>query len=292
MKKALFFAFMLLSCGVFAQQNQIVEPWKLWSNLHTYCHSDGTEYATDYIRFEGDTLVNGIYYKKVWQSEDENHNNWIFYGYFIREENEKVYLKPMFEGENLLYDFSLQGVGDTVTIFNPLTTSPLHLTLTEIDSVETTNGWRTRWKLMADGYENPEYWIKGIGSMSGVLNSGTAVFGGLCGSATLLCEHEHDTLIYQNPNYGSCYIITTGLQKKKEGDAFTAHYNRQSKTLSLHFVDASRRDLLIDDFQGRILLKKKIETQNFVTPISVSSQLIVITVFKQNRSKTVKLFVL
>ena len=289
MNKILFFTFMILSCGVYAQQNQIVEPWKLWANLHAYCHSNGTEYTTDYIRFEGDTLINGVLYKKVWQSEDENQNTWIFYGYYIREENEKVYLKPMFENENLLYDFSLQGVGDTVTIFNPLTTSPLHLTLSEIDSVETTDGWRIRWKLMADGYENPEYWIHGIGSMSGVLNSGTAVFGGLCGSATLLCEHERDTLIYQNPDFGSCYIITTGLHKKKEGNRFTAHYNRQSKTLSFHFVDASPRTILIHDLQGQILWKKRIETQSFVTPIAVSTPIIVITIFEKNRSETMKL---
>ena len=144
---------------------------------------------------------------------------------------------------------------------------------------------------MADGYENPEYWIHGIGSMSGVLNSGTAVFGGLCGSATLLCEHEWDTLIYQNPDYGSCYIITTGLQKKKEGNRFTAHYNRLSKTLSFHFVDASPRTILIHDLQGQIVWKKRIETQSFVTPISISTPIIVITIFEQNRSETMKLTV-
>ncbi len=238
----------------FAQrQNQIVEPWKMWANLHIYCHSTGTEYSTDFIRFNGDTVVDGISYKKVEYAEDEAHENWNFYGYFIREENKKVFLKRPFEPEGLIYDFTLQNIGDTVTINNPVTNSALFLTLTAIDSVETTGGWRQRKKFSAEGYEPEEYWIDGIGSGSGVLNSGMAVFGGLCGAAELLCEHEYDTLVYQNPQYGSCYIVTTGMEEINGNSVVSVYFNNGNNELVLKFKNSGKKEIVVYDINGRTL---------------------------------------
>lgn len=270
-------------------QNQIVEPWKRWANLHEFCHPQGTEYSTDYIRFEGDTVVEGITYKKVWRSEDENHENWMFYGYFIREENGKVYLRRPFEEEGLCYDFTLQQPGDTVTIHNPLTASPLLLTLTETDSVETTDGWRERWKLTAEGHQTPEYWIKGIGSMSGVLNSGTAVFGGVCGSATLLCEHEHDTLIYQNPEFGSCYIVTTGMEENEMPD-FKVFSTQHNPAVRILFSKTGHYNIKITTLQGKILTETTVNGNSWSSsPVRLPHGILFVTVSHNSQKQTRKI---
>ncbi len=289
-KHFVFLPFLLFAFSANAQ-NQIVEPWKMWANLHEYCHSNGTEYSTDYIRFEGDTTIDDITYKKVWQSEDENHENWLFYGFFIREENQKVYLRRPFEEEGLCYDFTLQQTGDTVSIVNPLVTAPLLLTLTEIDSVETADGWRERWKLTAQGYETPEYWIKGIGSMSGVLNSGTAVFGGLCGSATLLCEHEFDTLVYQNPDYGSCYIVTTGIKEKNQTPVIKS-VMLNSQSLRLALGETGQYRIRIVSLRGQTVAETLVNGNRWNYPKQkLPHGLLFVTVIAGNKTETRKIFV-
>ncbi|MBU1369466.1 MAG: T9SS type A sorting domain-containing protein, partial [Bacteroidetes bacterium] len=51
-----------------------------------------------------------------------------------------------------------------------------------------------------------ETWIEGIGSNKGICWSGSIFVVG--GWFRLLCMHENETLIYSNPNYESCYLIT------------------------------------------------------------------------------------
>jgi hypothetical protein len=294
MRYLLSFILVFVATLTYAQrQNQIVEPWKMWSNLHVYCHVNGTEYSTDYIRFNGDTAIDGENYKKVEYAEDEAHENWSFYGYFIREENNKVFLKRPFEPEGLIYDFTLQNTGDTVTINNPVTSSPLHLTLVETDSVETTGGWRKRRKFVADGYQTPEYWIEGTGSLSGVLNSGMAVFGGLCGSAELLCQHEHDTLVYQNPDYQTCYLLTTGIEKKENKmPGPSVFYNKNSNKVVIKCKNRETRKVVIYNINGNVL--ESFNMKNNYAAISMPDNvdyLIFVTVAGNHKCTTRKLLV-
>jgi hypothetical protein len=56
---------------------------------------------------------------------------------------------------------------------------------------------------------NPDYhetWIEGLGSDKGIIYSGSALLVG--GWVYLLCVHKDDDLIYINPNFDDCYIIT------------------------------------------------------------------------------------
>ena len=75
----------------------------------------GNEYRSYWIKFEGDTIINDLEYKKVLQADDSIHSDWYING-FIREEvaNQKVYLYDKYRDENmLLYDFSLE-TGDSI----------------------------------------------------------------------------------------------------------------------------------------------------------------------------------
>ncbi len=252
MRKKAIIILLLASTGVLFSQ-EIVDPAKLWSNMAEFCHPSGNTYSTDFIRFDIDTIIDDQIYQKVWISEDEEHQEWNFYGAFIREKDGQVFYREMFGEEGLIYNFNLE-IGDSVIIDNPRTPGMLKLFFTEIDSVEIANGYRERWKLVSNTYENSEYWIRGIGSQTGVINSGTGVYGGLCGSYTLLCQKYDDELIYQNPEYNSCYILTTNVNNNDMvQEQITLNYDRSSKTVKLQMEANQYQTVIISNLLGVIV---------------------------------------
>lgn len=265
----LFISLLLLIVSSVDAQNHIVVENKIWSNVLEDCLPEGNVYTTYYHRFEGDTLVNGKSFKKVMIAEDELHQEWFFGGQFIREENNRVYLLDSFGEEGLIYDFNLVQ-GDTVTINNPLAPDGLLLTLTGIDSVETFDGYRKRWKLEWNEFSTPEYWIEGVGSQSGVLNSGTGVFGPLCGAYTLLCEKEDGVTIYQNPDYQTCYyvLLDVGEENEKAND-FKIRYSNGGERINLLFGNDKIKNIQITSLTGNIILK----TQSYDQELSIDQSI-------------------
>ena len=252
MRKKAIIILLLASTGVLFSQ-EIVDPAKLWSNMAEFCQPSGSTYSTEFIRFDIDTIIDDQIYQKVWISEDEEHQEWNFYGTFIREDDGQVFYREIFGEEGLIYNFNLE-IGDSVIIDNPRTPGMLKLFFTEIDSVEIANGYRERWKLVSNTYENSEYWIRGIGSQTGVINSGTGVYGGLCGSYTLLCQKHDSELVYQNPEYNSCYILTTNVNNNDViQKQITLSYDRSLKTVKLQMKANQYRTVIISNLLGVII---------------------------------------
>ena len=256
MKKYL--AFLMIIYTFASEAQEIVDSTKIWSNLTGYCHPEHTVYTTEYYSFTGDTLIDGNNYKLVYISEDEFHEEWFFFGAFIREENGRVYYRNYSGEEGLIYDFNLEP-GDTVTINNPREPSPVLLTLVDIDSVETPGGYRERWKLTNEDYETPEYWLRGVGSSSGVINSTSNIFGGMCGLYILLCALQDEEEIYHNPDYDSCYYDELIVGQEETGTpvvpSYDMRYLASEKTIKLHFSSAEKRTIIITDIQGHLLKK-------------------------------------
>lgn len=251
-------------------QNIIVDENKMWSNMQEHCLPEGTTYSTFYNRFEGDTIIEGKTYKMVMISEDEDYSEWFFFGSFIREENGRVYYREYLGEEGLIYDFNLE-LGDTITINNPLAPDGLLLTLTEIDIIETNDGYRERWKLEKDSLSPPEYWIEGIGSQSGVINSGTTVFGGLCGGYTLLCASENDYTVYMNPNYETCYymLLDDGPEYPVQNDfSFDLIYSTSQKHLEVRFENDDEKLLMVTNRNG--ITVSKIQSREERTSIDLN----------------------
>ena len=253
MKKLVYILLFIIAVPSLEAQ-EIVDNQKLWSILTGHCLPDYTTYTTSFFKFDEDTIIDGKLYQKVFISEDEFQEEWFFFGSFIREENNKVYLREYFGEEGLIYDFNLQ-LGDTVVVNNPRAVSEVALVLTEIDSVETTDGYRDRWKLTNDEFMIPEYWIEGIGSMGGVLNSSTEVFGGLCGTYILLCQEESGSTIYLNPEYEYCYYLLldddTDIESRE--NSFNVNYNPLSQAIELTFFDRGDRSIHLTDINGRMI---------------------------------------
>ncbi|MFK5854559.1 MAG: T9SS type A sorting domain-containing protein [Bacteroidota bacterium] len=292
MKKIFFIAIVfVLSSTMYSQE--IVNSTKLWSIMTEHCQPWGSNYSTEFFRFDVDTVVNDVVYKKVWISEDENHEEWNFYGAFIREEAGLVYFKEMFEEEGLIYNFNLE-IGDSVVINNPRAAGALTLLLVEIDSIELEDGYRERWKLSNSGYPDFEYWIRGIGSETGVINSSTGVYGGLCGLFTLLCEKENDNLIYQNSEIGSCYLYITDIVDKVEitDIEFVLNYNNKTRSLKIRFDESKVRTVFISSITGAEIVKKQISSNYFMHNFTDSkSGLYIVTVIEDGKVVSKKIII-
>jgi len=285
---------LIVVSGFYAQQNQIVVENKIWSNVREDCLPEGNIYTTFYHRFQGDTTIEDRQYKKVMIAEDELYQEWYFSGSFIREDSGRVYfMEYSDEEEGLIYDFNLK-MGDTVTINNPLVTEGLLLTLTTIDSIETISGYRTRWKLEKNEYSTPEYWIEGIGSQSGVLNSGTGVFGPLCGAYTLLCEKEDNITIYQNPDYETCFYILLEVEDRQIEDSFKfeVRYSRSGEQLNILFNNSEPKNVQIASLTGIHVFKTQTHNQQISLDKSkFSAGLYIISVIQNGKAYSRKVMI-
>ncbi len=137
--KRFYLIVLVFSFVSFAYSQEIVNPDKVWSIMEEHCQPWGSNYSTEFIRFDTDTIIDGTVYQKVWIAEDEYHQNWNFYGAFIREDEGLVYYRELFSEEVLIYNFNLE-IGDSVVVDNPRAAGALTLVLAEIDSVLLENG--------------------------------------------------------------------------------------------------------------------------------------------------------
>ena len=261
--------------------------------MQEHCLPEGNQYTTFFHRFEGDTLIEGKTYKKVWIAEDEHHQNWFFYGAFVREENNRVYYREFFGEEGLIYDFNIT-LGDTVTVTNPLAPDGILLTLTGIDSIQTEQGYRKRWKLVKDEFSTDEYWIEGIGSESGVLNSGTGVFGGLCGSYTLLCFHEENNPVYLNPEYETCYyMLLDDGNNVSHKESFDLKYDRFNQQLNIKFSDREPKQIILRNISGIPVYNNQSEDDSVsIHLFNFPKGLYIVTVIQKGQMSSRKLMIL
>ena len=180
-----------------------------WNVLH---HTEPYHYTweTEIQYIEGDSIIDGIAYKQVWRKKSSDGTGLRIKG-FVREESKRVYSRILsyYSGdwelgeEVLLYDFNL-AVGDTVT-----TVGEAAITLIVIEESEVEVNGTMRRQLGLGGEPWPfgsvyEYWIEGVGSTYGFMNSGSET---ICGSSShLLCYYENDNQIWDNEDYDSCVM--------------------------------------------------------------------------------------
>jgi hypothetical protein len=193
--------------SVASGQNEIpfVDTTKVWNILEIDVAP--TSKVTSIIKFSGDTIWNEINYRKVFQSVDSLQTNWTLYGMIREDTTCKVYFKFLADtSDRLLYDFNAE-VGDSLYIPTQINEYP-PLIVDSIDILFLSDTPRKRYFLHRGGKNKGmnEIWIEGIGSLYGVIYSGYAGSSGKI--LELLCFYENDTLIYQNPDYESCFITT------------------------------------------------------------------------------------
>lgn len=178
----------------------ILEPTAVWTQGTSGGWPNGTvTYGYSKYRLQGDTVINGTTYQKMYASNNELAFNpsTATYRFAIRENDQgQVWIHRQNDTEEILYmDFSLE-VGDTgmvfgENIFDGSNTSP-GLVLAK-DSVLIGSEYRTRLQvqMLPGQYCITEYWIEGIGNTGGFLRDLASCFISDIGFKQLIC-HELD----------------------------------------------------------------------------------------------------
>lgn len=265
MKKAAFIILSIMSISLTWAQtyHPLVDTNKVWSIAHSYAQP--FRYMSDFTKFEGDTTFNGHLYKQVWTTSDTTLESWNADGY-IREENKQVYYLSWSGGptNNLLYDFGANA-GDTILLFSdPM---GLYFVVDSVDNIILLSG-ESRRRVNLSGYLTGDFmgndtWVEGMGSLYGVLQSGTCVLVG--DNPLLLCFHENDTLKYFNNSNSSCFIVTGIESHQPEAELVKVFPNPSDGFLSIHVNDASIlpiKIILYDPLGKHILEKELTDTDN------------------------------
>jgi hypothetical protein len=185
--------------------NNIVHENAVWSTLDIHCLPTGTTYSTYHIKFEGDTIIEGLDYKIIWRCDDEFLLSWNFYGAIREDDQQQVFLRPPFNFEGKIYDFGVS-MGDTIQTTNHfLNSDPLTFVVTGVDSVLLLDRFRKRITVYEYDLMIEEVWIEGLGCPYGVLRSSNFGYGASCGLTESLCFEEAGLLVYQHPAYNSCH---------------------------------------------------------------------------------------
>ncbi len=158
---------------------------------------------TSSFKFSGDTTVQQTNYKKLYFSDDEQKENWALHSLWV-ERNDSVYKYSLNTEEQLLvYDFNISE-NDSFHCRN----TGLYL---YVDSIKTKEWGTSERKIIYFHSEGNNYlhtiWIKGVGQNGLITRSSEVGITG--GISSILCFEENGQLIYQNPEYNSCYIFTT-----------------------------------------------------------------------------------
>ena len=189
------------------QYEPIVADGKQWNVLFSYPWSppEPQHKYTDIYKIEGDTLVDGMSYKVMYTTRNENLTGWSVCG-VIRETEDKqvLYRRDGSSYDEILYDFSME-VGDTI-IMNGSGFYPDWMFVVETNEI-LINGEPRKQIVLEYSWGDQEVWIEGIGSLYGIIDSGSLFLTG--GSTNLLCYYEDGDLIWQNttPGYDECYMV-------------------------------------------------------------------------------------
>lgn len=186
-------ALLAVSFGAKAQTWHIMGEY-IWSPPHPTGTYEETHYQAE------DVMINGMEYHTIYiQGQGE------LLGAYRNEGNQVYYCKwngSDYEEEVILYDYDLEE-GD---FFNDEDPHPM-----EVTSIYTiTDFYGVTRKVFEFSFigleEETEFWIEGIGSSKGFVNSCNYTPTNDGAIFHLLCYHVGDELIYINPEYNSCDI--------------------------------------------------------------------------------------
>lgn len=292
--KYIFFIISIVICSnVFGQSERVIVNENMtWSTLEVHCMPNGNNYSTYYIRFAEDTLIDGLTYKRMWHCSEESQTNWNLYGFIREDEDNKVYLRPPDYIEGLVYDFGCN-VGDTVETWNIyLNNDSLHFVVTDIDSVLLLDGYRKRITLLEYNNMLEEVWVEGLGSYYGILNSGNNAYGGACGAYEALCFEREGDLIYQHPEYNTCYYDFSVNTAEFADERISIYPNPAQDYVYLDYTEDGNREIELYDIAGKVFFKKFVSGNKVLLNLQeLESGIYFIKVVSDNSHPTFKVIV-
>ena len=197
---------------------KLVEEGKIWSTVIEMVD----DLSTYWITFGTDTIINGETYKRVLESDNQTMDPSYRFGFIREDTTKKVYFRNNSDYEGLLYDFGAN-IGDTILIVNTFSWNCLDDLTAVVDTIFYSNiitiinncpslpaQYNTSLKDYSerkiiivkklDSEDQLDYWIEGIGSISGVLESGSHFMNcEICSwyiTNYLLCHFENSVQVY------------------------------------------------------------------------------------------------
>ena len=179
-----------------------------WNVVYIASMNYPNDYSTEIQSIRDNITLDGVDYKLVWTKSKYG----IAKAGAVREEDKRVYyrrkISQNYQDEVLLYDFNLT-VGDTATVG----WGGEQVIVLEESQVQVGGTMRRQLGLamyFGNGVsgEVEEYWIEGMGSTYGFLNSGYEGFVGAF--VHLLCYHENGNLIWDNEEFDDCVMNSDG----------------------------------------------------------------------------------
>jgi hypothetical protein len=236
---------------------QLIDSTKIWSTLD-YWSWMPSMHITYYHKFCGDSIIGQYQYIKILESLDELHLNWYYKGLIRSDSNGYIYMRNNNDIEGLCYRFDVNA-GDLIEFTNPFS---YNICATEVISVDTVlvepgNQLRKRITLAPmNQWANEEYWVEGIGSLAGILNSGFHVLPITGGGNDLLCQWDDDELLYSSPDYDFCYSTTVSVSDnmgQKINISVCPNPMTNQSVLSFEGITGSNFKLEITDMCGKLL---------------------------------------
>jgi hypothetical protein len=189
----------------------------------------------------GDTIINTVSYKKIYENWGFNFNvaaSNTYYRGAIREFGKKVYkVNPGTTIEGILYDFNL-AIGDTARSID-LYGNVLKKKITGFNFIVYNGIMHRKWIL-----QGGEYWLEGIGSSYGLFNS---LSQGFDWCSTLVCMSIDGTVQYNTTTLGC--------------NNATSPYNCDGGFVGINelLIDNSRSIIFPNPFSSSAILKTTIE---------------------------------
>lgn len=239
---------LFLSIGVFSQN--FIDETKQWNIVSQLFES--TDYFTSIYQFSGDSVHNGKTYHKLYESDDLDQENWSFNSLWY-ENNDSIYkYNSLSNQDDLIYDFNI-GVGDTFVVNNLLSL--------KVDSITDNNRGETskkHWYLSRlDGYSlTTTVWIEGIGQTGYFVRSTEIDIVGAV--VELLCFHKNGNLIYQNPEFNSCYVFTS-VPTIKNNQNLVKVNNTGGSLITVKPLSSSLGVIDVYTLTGHKIITKKME---------------------------------
>ncbi|MDA3816169.1 MAG: hypothetical protein PF486_02255 [Prolixibacteraceae bacterium] len=227
----------------------------MWCNTRIGTEVNST-YESYYIKFAGDTTINEEGYKFIMRSDDQNHENWYYYGLIMEDSiNGQVYLyDKTSETKSLLYDFGLEQ-GDSIESYgeNYVVDTVIYQTFGSIGELS-----------KHIFFENGRVWIKGVGSLRGVLEGVPNLPLSTGATLDLVCFYENDEKVYQNARYNDCYVNTTAVTTLEDQAKFIEVFPSDIGILTIRTSNNKQGEFMLFDLEGRNIIKQDIniiETQ-------------------------------
>lgn len=230
------------------------------------------ETTTTIFGIQGDSLVGGQQWFKIYATRDSLFVDDLFYRGLLRTDNNKVLYLDRFDQLDTLYDFDL-AVGDSAW-FNLYGSSPEWLSVISIDSIQINGVYYKRQKFaepLVSAFDRlDEVWIEGIGSMHGPLfpNFPIKFSEEMPDSSLLTCSYSANQSIYQNPLYSDCYInITLGVDNPEILN-FSFYPNPFYGEIHFKNIQTETLNLTVLNSLGQVV--KELKLQNNVEVIDLS----------------------